>query len=285
MNKEILRQQQNEITEHYVYSKLAELCKDDHNKEILKRISKDELKHYKIWESITKVELKPQKFKANKYLFLAKIFGLSFALKLMESGEENAQKFYDSVAKKYPQAKDIQKDEEKHENQLINILNDERLNYAGAIVLGLNDALVELTGTLAGLTLAFANSTIIGTTGLIMGIAASLSMASSGYLSSKEQDSDEKNPIKAAIYTGIAYIITVILLVTPYFIFTSVYTALGVMLLTTVLIIAAYTFYISVAKQLKFRRRFIEMAAISLGVALISYGIGFIVKNFFGLDI
>ena len=285
MDKEILNQQKNEITEHFIYLKLSQLSKDEHNKKILQEISNDEFKHYTFWKSITKQDLKPNKITIFKYVFLAKVFGLSFALKLMESGEESAQEFYSKYEKKYPHVKNIKKDEEIHEKKLINLLKDERLNYAGSIVLGLNDALVEFTGTLAGLTFAFANSSIIAVTGIIMGIAASLSMAASGYLSSKEEENTEQNPIKAAIYTGIAYIITVILLVIPYFIFSNVYVSLAVMLLITVLIIASYTFYISVAKEIAFKRRFIEMAFISLGVALLSFIIGYSVKLLFNIEV
>lgn len=285
MDKDILIQQRNEITEHFIYLKLSKISKDEHNKNILKNISDEELKHYNFWKNITKQEFKPNKFKIFKYVFLAKIFGLSFALKLMESGEESAQKFYSKYEKKYPKVREVIEDEQNHEKKLINILKDERLSYAGSIVLGLNDALVEFTGTLAGLTFAFANSSIIAITGIIMGIAASLSMAASGYLSSKEEENTDQNPIKAAIYTGIAYILTVILLVLPYFIFSNVYVSLVVMLIVTVLIIAAYTFYISVAKELKFKKRFLEMALISLGVALLSFIIGYSVKLIFGIDV
>ena len=203
----------------------------------------------------------------------------------MEGGEDNAQEFYHKISQKYEVAKSIEKDEEEHEKKLINMLHDERLNYAGAIVLGLNDALVELTGTLAGLTFAFTNSTIVGFTGLIMGIAASLSMGASGYLSARENESEEENPIKSAIYTGIAYIITVILLVGPYFIFENIYHALTTMIIMTILIIGSYTFYISVAKEVKFKRRFFEMCLISLGVAFISFVLGIIIKKYFGIEV
>jgi len=260
------------------------LNQDDHNRKILKEISKEELKHYNFWKNITKQDFKPNKFKIYWYVFLAKTLGLSFALRLMESGEENAQRFYSKYQKEYPKVKEIIEDEEAHEEKLINILNDERLSYAGAIVLGLNDALVEFTGTLAGLTFAFANSTIIATTGLIMGIAASLSMAASGYLSSKEDANVDINPIKSAIYTGIAYIVTVSLLVGPYFIFENVYVSLVAMLIITVFIIATYTFYISIAKKIEFKERFLEMAFISLGVAFLSFIIGYSVKLIFGID-
>ena len=106
-----------------------------------------------------------------------------------------------------------------------------------------------------------------------MGIAASLSMATSGYLAAREEDTKDIDPIKAAIYTGIAYIITVLILVIPYFLFTKPKKSLIVMLICTLAIIAGYNFYISIAKELSFKKRFLEMVVISLGVALISFGI------------
>ncbi|AMC11095.1 rubrerythrin family protein [Lutibacter profundi] len=285
MNK-IVKQQQNEITEHLIYAELAKISTDKKNIEILYEISSQELSHYEFWKGITKKEIKPNKWKIKKYVWLAKMFGLSFSLRLMEMGESEASKFYSSIAEKYPEALTIQEEELQHEQKLIGILNDNRLNYAGSIVLGLNDALVEFTGTLAGLTFAFSNNKIVGATGLIMGFAASLSMAASGYLSSKEEEENEKiNPITAAIYTGVSYILTVVFLVAPYLILDNPYLALGLMLLTTVLIIAGYTYYISVAKILSFKKRFIQMAVISIGVAAISFGIGTIIKQIFGVNI
>ncbi|NLI59685.1 MAG: rubrerythrin family protein, partial [Clostridium sp.] len=50
-------------------------------------------------------------------------------------------------------------------------------------------------------------------------------------------------------------------------------------------IILVFNFYVATAKDLDFWRRFIEMAAISLGVAAISFGIGVLVRTFLGVDI
>ena len=279
-----IEQQRNEITEYVIYQKLAELSKDSKNREILLNISKDEKRHYDFWKTVTGMDVEPDNRTVKKYLMLAKFFGLSFSLRLMERGEEGASQFYDSIAADIPDVIAIKEDEELHEQQLIGILNDDRLNYAGAIVLGLNDALVEFTGTLAGLTFAFGNNKIIGVTGLVMGVAASLSMAASGYLASQEDERDELNPIKSAAFTGIAYIVTVAFLVFPYLIQDNPYYALGGMLIVTILIIAAYTYYISVAKNVKFSRRFSSMVAISLGVAVLSFGIGMLVKQVFNVD-
>ncbi len=281
----IYKQQQHEITEHAIYQELARLSNDAKNTKILNEIAQQELEHYHFWEKITGKSAKPNQRRIAKFKQLANIFGLSFALRLMEKGEVDATKFYAEVSQTYPEALRIQQDEEEHEQKLISILNDERLNYAGAVVLGLNDALVEFTGTLAGLTFAFANNLIIGTTGLVMGVAASLSMAASGYLASREEDHDDTNPITSAIYTGSAYILTVVFLVLPYFLLQNSYWALGIMLGVTIVIIALYTYYISVAKAISFKKRFLEMAIISLTVAVISFGIGVLIKHVFKVDV
>ncbi len=285
-DKEFIAQQQAEITEHLVYKKLADFCKDEYNRKILEKISEDELKHYHIWKNVTGVSLKPEKRKSTYYVWLARIFGLSFALKLMERGEEEAQCFYQKASEVVPEVAQIQQEEKEHEQELLKILKDKRLLYVGAVVLGLNDALVELTGTLAGLSFAFSKTTVIAFTGLIMGIAAALSMAASGYLASQEEEEKEDvNPVTAAVYTGVAYLLTVFFLVLPYFLFSDPYIALALMFVITLLIIAAYNYYISVAKEVSFKKRFLSMAVISLGVAVISFGIGYLVKVYFGVDV
>jgi VIT1/CCC1 family predicted Fe2+/Mn2+ transporter len=115
----------------------------------------------------------------------------------MEKGEEEAQADYAELAV-LPEILPIISDEEKHEHELIGMLNEDRLNYMGSVVLGLNDALVELTGALAGLTFALQNPSLIALTGSITGIAAAFSMAASEYLSTKSEDTD-KHAGKASI--------------------------------------------------------------------------------------
>jgi len=285
LRQRIRRQQRSEITEHHIYGRLAALSTDEKNRRVLETVSRDELRHYEVWRTITGEDVAPQRWRVAWYVLLARVFGLSFALKLMEGGEESAQVFYREVVKQYPQVASIGEDEKRHEKAVVDLLHDERLAYAGAIVLGLNDALVELTGTLAGLTLAFANGSLIAVTGLIMGLAASMSMASSGYLSAQEEESDGTDPLKSAIYTGVAYLITVLILVAPYFLIDGVFAALGTMLALSVLIIAAYTFYVSVAKEVAFGPRFAKMALISVSVAAISFGIGWLLKTLVGVDV
>jgi len=142
---------------------------------------------------------------------------------------------------------------------------------------------VELTGALAGLTLALQNVKLIALSGLITGIAASMSMAASEYLSTRSEETN-KDPVRAAIYTGIAYISTVFLLILPYLLFENYYLDLGIALVTAVIIIAVFNYYISVARDESFRERFLEMAGLSLGVAIFSFILGYLIRIWLGIE-
>jgi len=282
--KLILNSQKNEITEHIIYEKLAQSTKDSQNRIILQRISDDELKHYNFWKQYTNKDTKPDKLKVWMYFLIAKIFGITFGIKLMEQGEEKAQTIYEKISGDIPSAKDIVEDEDKHEKELIDLIDEERFRYVGSIVLGLNDALVELTGALAGLTFALQNTRLTAMAGLITGIAASLSMATSEYLSTKSEGYVKK-PFKAAVYTGAAYVITVLFLIFPYFVFADSLLCLGFTILNAVIVIFIFTFYISVAKGISFKNRFSEMVLISLGVAALTFLIAFVIKIFLNVEV
>jgi len=281
----IIAMQVNEVTESIIYAKVAKRVADPHNKDILLKISAEEKRHADIWKRYTRMEAQPKRFKILWFTLLAAIFGFTFALKLMERGEGDANEIYESIASEVPEAKKIAQDEDRHEQELLALLDEERLQYVGSMVLGLSDALVELSGTLAGLTFAMQNTRLIALSGLITGISATLSMASSEYLSSRSEGNT--NALKSGLYTGVVYLVTVGFLVLPYLLMPndSFMWALAIMLGTVVLIILGFTYYISVAKDLPFLKRFGEMAGISLTVAAISFVIGIIVKATLGIEI
>lgn len=278
----ILDFQKNEITEYFVYKKLARKQKGE-NAEVLERIANEELSHYNALKNLSGVEFSPSKFKILFYTFMSKIFGLTFALKLMERGEEKSQKGYEKFSDFIPDAKKILKEEAEHENLLINMIDEERIGYIGSIVLGLNDALVELTGALAGLTFALPNPKIVGVAGFITGFSASLSMAASEYLSQKSEG--KENPLKAALYTGIAYVFTVLLLIFSYFIIKNPYIDLLIALFFAFLIIFIFTLFVAVVKEISFKKTFFEMLFISFGVAFISFLIGFLARKFLKIEV
>ena len=267
-----------------LYAFMAKREKNEENKKLLEKMSQDEKVHAEVWKSITKKNLKPNKFSILWFKILTVVMGFTFVVKTMQKKESLAQYGYEQMQNELPEAAKMLEDERRHEKELYNMLDEERLHYIGAMVLGLNDALVELTGAIAGVTFALANTRLVALTGIITGVSATFSMAASNYLA--ERADNNPKALKSSIYTGVAYLITVVLLVLPYLLLpTNMYAlAFGIMLATVILIIMFFNFYISVAKEEPFLKNFATMAIISLSVAVISYIIGVLAKNLLGID-
>lgn len=283
--KLLLAYQQSEWTDHVIYSRMARREKDPRNRAVLERIAADEAGHALTWQKYTGRKVKPKRRLVIWYGLLSWLMGYTFVIKLLEGGEYSAGKRYEQLLREIPEAAGIIEDEQRHEEQLAGMLDEERLQYVGAMVLGLNDALVELTGTLAGLTFALTSTRLVALAGIITGVSATLSMSASNYLAERAEDSP--NALKSSLYTGAAYFITVVLMVLPYLLYPekAYAAALVTMLILVILIILFFNYYISVAKDLPFARRFGEMAGISLGVAIIAFLIGLAVKAFLGIDL
>jgi len=286
MDKKILAAalavQRRELTEYHVYMKLAKICKDPHNAEVLRTIGEEEQKHAQYWQGKTGTELKPSGFTIFRTVLKARILGLTFTLKQMEKMEKSIGHSYGELEKAFPETANISVEEAEHEKKLLNMLDEERLRYAGSVVLGLNDALVELTGSLAGFTLALGNTRLISLAGLVTGVSASFSMAASEFLSCRA-DNDSR-AAKSALYTGIAYVITVALLIIPFLLLPNKFVDLGITLAVAVLIILVFNYYLATARDLDFKSRFLEMTVISLGVAVLSFGIGFLLNKALGVN-
>jgi len=281
----VKKMQQSELDESVIYEKIARFAKGEENKQTLLRLAREEKAHYQIWKNYTGIEMKPRKLKVLRYTLTARILGFTFAVKLMERGEGNAQDEYAVLEAEVAESARIRQDEMEHEQALLAMLDEERLHYVGSMVLGLNDALVELTGSLAGFTFALQNTRLVALSGLIVGISATFSMASSEFLSAKSEG--RTDALKSCAYTGVAYLITVVLLVLPYLLFgvSQYIPALITMLLIIVCIILAFTYYTSVAQDQPFGSRFLEMALISIGVAVVSFVVGILAKQFLGVDV
>ena len=274
--------QVNEKTDSEIYRILARRIGGE-NGEALRQMADEEAAHCVVWSRYTAKSCQPIRWKVWLYVVMGWVFGLTFVINLLEFGEDKAGSRYADIMDDVPEAKYLMEEERKHEEQLAAMIDEEKLKYIGSMVLGLNDALVELTGALAGFTLALGSNATVGLAGFITGVSATLSMAASEYLS-KKADPSEKHPLKAAVYTGIAYLITVAFLLLPYTLFTSPFLALGFCLFNAACIIAAFTFFVSVVRRETFRPQFLEMICISFGVAAISFLIGWAAKTWIGIE-
>lgn len=280
----IRKAQTDELTGVVLYAYMARREKNEANRRLLETMAADEASHAALWQGYTGEALRPSRAKILGMKILTVILGFTFVVKTMQKGESLAQETYAQMGDELPEAAAVLADERRHEQELYGMLDEERLHYVGAMVLGLNDALVELTGAIAGVTFALANTRLVALTGIITGVSATLSMAASNFLAERADGS--RNALKSSVYTGAAYLVTVALLVLPYLLFpTRMYAAaFAVMIVIVILIILFFNYYISVAKEEPFLRRFSEMAIISLSVAVISFLIAIAAKKLLGLD-
>ncbi len=282
--KKIITAQKAEITEYHIYDRLSRTIKGNRNREILQNISKDELKHHNLCTYYSCIDVRPNRIKIWLYYLISRIFGITFGLKLMERQEDKAHTAYQELAKTIPEVQNVVRDEERHGNELIDLIDDERLEYSSDVVRGLNVALVEITGALAGFTFALQEKDLILMAGLIIGITVSLSTTGTEYIATKSSTS-VKNPLKSAFYAWVANIVAVAFLLLPYLLFGNIYIALGFMIFDAVIVIFILTFYLSVARDTSIIKMFLEMLAVSLGIAALAFGIGFLARELLDLHI
>ncbi len=285
----LLHLQRMEATEAEVYRRLAKMQEDPVNQSILEGIALEEERHEAVIAKMTGEEVKADRAKVTRQIVLARLFGFTFSVKMMEATEQDAAAEYRNLG-----LHDIAEEEEAHEQNMIGMLDEERLRYSGSVVLGMSDALVELTGALAGLTFALQDLNLVALAGLVTGIAAAFSMGASEYLSSRTEKKAE-SAVKAAFFTWISYLLTVLLLVAPFLIFQADspefhglgphVQALMCTFAVGLLIVALFNFYLSVIEEVSFRSRFLEMVSILGIVSLISYGIGIALRGALGVDV
>lgn len=283
--KVLLRIQQSETTEAAAYHAMASSIKDEANRKALAKVADEVASQAKALEAYTETQLEPDQRKVKRYARMARIFGFTFAAKLMDRRKIKFVNHSKKILDEIPDVVQMEAAEQKRDHELFDLLSEKRLSYVGAMILGMNDAIVEITGTLAGLTLAMQNTRLIALSGLITGVAATLSMAASEYLA--ERSNGKGDAAKSALVTGVSYFATVVILLLPYLILDDhmYILAMVIMLVFVVLILAAFNFYTSVARDVPFGKNFGQMCAISLGVAALSFVLGYAVRTFLGVDV
>jgi vacuolar iron transporter family protein len=286
-----------ELLDHLTYDALARRQGDTQNQELLKRFADQEREHFEFWARLAGE--RPASFKTPQarlfgLLLLSRLLGFAFTIRQLERGEEETLARYEQIlaegllgAADAVRLREILDEERAHEREVERRLSDERVAYLGSAVLGLNDALIELTGGLTGLVSSISDPLVIGFSGLVVGVAASMSMAASNFLSvgiSEAAGGGERRPAKSALYTGVAYLIVVLALVAPFFV-TERRVALIIMWLVAVAIIAGFSYYSSIVLEGSFRKLFLQMCALGIGVAIITFAIGRIISASLGISV
>lgn len=276
--------QANELLGYEVYKRLStDKRLSPENAETLSKIAELEKIHVEILGKYLG-SINSSEKKIERLILKSKILGFTFTLKRMEMNDKNLVplEIREELIRNIPELEHIFKEEEMIDKDLLTLLDEGRLIYVSSLVLGLNDALVELSGAIAGFTFAMRNNSLVALAGIITGISASLSMAATEFVATRtDAKSSKKTPVTAAIITGITYIGTVTMMVLPYLLLPDEYylLALFIMLTVVISIIAVFSFYVSVTNGTNFKRQFDSMVFISLSVAFISFILGVVVKN------
>ncbi|MGL4402697.1 MAG: VIT1/CCC1 transporter family protein [Fusobacteriaceae bacterium] len=283
--KEIKKYQALEKLHWNLYIGFSRNEKNRENRSLLDELSIIEKRHYKELTKILGSGCEISKIYLNFLIRLGRILGIRFVIKYVEKKENNVKEKIIYLYKKnnipIPELF-LENDMEK---EVINRLYDEKLLYVSAILLGMNDALVEFSGALAGYTLAIQNTRAIGVIGMITGIAAALSMSIAEYMAIKEDLKSHLNCNKAAVYTGIAYIIAVTLLVSPYFFEINRFFSLGLTVSVDIFLVFIFNYYIAITTEGKLWEKFSRMTIIVLSVAFISFAVGYLAQIFLGMKI
>lgn len=294
-----LEQAEDELFDHRLYLALAERAPDEATRGLLRHLADHEKRHLEFWARLAGVEpddVAASRARLSAALLLARGLGVAFTIRRLERREAKTIARYNQIADSgllntgdRNELRRIIDEEESHEKEIESQVTDERVAYLGAAVLGLNDALVELTGGLTGLVSSITDARLIGFTGAVIGTAAALSMAASNFLSAgmtpPEKQAEGFRPIKAAAYTGSAYILVVVGLVAPFFLLENRVAALSATWLMALAVIVGFAYYSAVLQDLSFSKRVAQMLALGLGVAIVTFTIGRLISQWFGISV
>lgn len=282
----VLRYAKEELFNVHLYSWLARVAITAELRAIMERFAAQERTHYDFWRQWLSEDVPVSSARLWWYKLLIKLFGISFILRLLEQKEHETIEEYRRIAPRLPPDARatllrLIEDEEKHEAEFLEAIRSEepRLRYLGFIVLGLSDAIIEVTGVHAGFLGVSHRPLTAGVAGLIVGFAASISMASAAYLQAKQNPS--VSAARSALYTGASYIIAVVLLALPYFGLASMAGAFWASVGLAIVMILGFVYYSAVVFERSFRQEALESLGVLTATAILSYGFGELLRYFF----
>ena len=272
-----------EFLDYTLYDRLSRRVKGNSSfSEALQQLSATEKRHYEFWKRyLPQAEPKYSRAKLYLVLFFYRVFGITFAIRYLERHESKTIQEYKSVESLVP-AEDkaefdaVIRDEEEHEKQFSLRVESASVRYISFVVLGLADALVEISGIHAGSLGIYAVTEIAGLAGIIAGGAASLAMASAAFAQAKQ--GFQGSARLSAVYTGVSYFVTAVFLAAPYFLTKVMANALTASLTLAVIILALATYYSSVISGKPFAREFVEILLILFGATVALYAFGYFIR-------
>lgn len=278
-----------EYTDYKTYLALSQRERNPAFRKALEELADQERNHYEFWKKYSPdTQVMINRLKLYFVLLLRATLGLTFTMKFLERHEDSIIARYKQVANSIPpedrqQFDEMVNDEQHHESYLMGEVKEGRVKYMSFIVLGLADAVVEISGIHAGSLGLYDVTRIAGLAGIIAGMAASIAMASAAYAQAKQ--GFEGSAKWSAIYTGISYMITAIFLALPYFLTESMIYALGTSVVVGVILVAMMTYYDTIISGRPFKRQFGEIAGIILAASFALYMAGSLIHQYLHITI
>lgn len=201
--KRALEFYKDEVTDMTFYDRLSSRIQDPEFKEQLHELSNIEKDHAGFWrqelegvsEDVSNVEGKG--LKISFLLFLMRILGPVLTIRMLEHGELRAIRMYremiDGEREETPLKEKLQTilDQEiNHEDIFANQISktEEEIERSRDIIYGMSDGLVEVLGSVAGLTAIMTSHYYIALGGFVVAISGAMSMSLGSYLSEKSHN-------------------------------------------------------------------------------------------------
>ena len=124
--KVLLKAQQGELDAVLMYNALAEVAKDQKDKDTFRQLAKEEGHHASVFHKLTQTELTPKHTKELLLPLLYRIFPRWILYPAIAQGEYAAVKTYAPVAEKFPEVESIKDDEKRHGDTVKGLLNKEQ---------------------------------------------------------------------------------------------------------------------------------------------------------------
>ncbi|MEM2041416.1 MAG: VIT1/CCC1 family protein [Nitrososphaerota archaeon] len=286
--QQILKFAMDEFADYVIYKELSKREKNENYKMTLEKLAEIEKTHFEFWKSLShnNFVVRISSIKVFILYVFRIIFGLTFTLKLFERHEKETIKAYEYILPKLKEEDKqvllkIIKDEKEHESYFMSQINDSVVKYMSFVVLGLADAIIEITGVHAGFLGVTSSTLIAGIAGLVVGFAASISMASAAYLQAKHGASFK--PLTSATITGTSYLGAVSFLALPYFFITEMLMAFLSSLSFAIIMIAIFTTYGAVLREESITKEFVTGFSLTIGTAFAAFLFGEALGRLFGI--
>jgi len=317
--KEVVEFYKREYRDSLIYKILAESEKNEKIREILLNMHAIESSHANFWLDFLK--RKDVEVKRVGEGLLSKIISVigrispSIVFSILELNEIGAVLSYYEFFKSH----DLDEDEKERIRKIIIEELEHEKFFTGKkellktenirdLVLGINDSIVEILGVVTGLSAVYTSKPVlVGVSGLVVGVAGALSMASGSFISVRSQreanevkrklkmivkelkydypefEDVNENEFRSAAYTGIAYLSGVILPVIPYFLVRSTLNALPLSILLSSLLLVFVGSIISLISGISLRKKVIELLVAGIGTSLLSFLLGKFLSSFLNL--